>query len=514
MALTARKALGAFYTPNDAAHYMASWAVRASDEVLLEPSVGDGVFAKAAVEVATANGWTRPQFVACEINPEAAHDVIARGVVSATEVHVGDFLRAPLRPVDAVIGNPPYVRLRALPGDQSAAALGAFSADTGLRMEPSGSVWMPFVARAAKFLRTGGRLALVLPWDFTYVRYARPLWSHLARVFGSLRVVRVRERLFPDLSQDVLLLFADRKGASTERIIFQTFETVPELIEGRHATQSNIAIERVVGGDRMFQEALLPAGVADVLRVAEPLTVPTSELVTFNIGYVAGNKAFFHPDAAHALPGSSLVPAITDARSLKKGGLRTSGLANSTATNLWLPQDELDEAEEAYVRHGESLGVHRGYKTRNRDPWYVVPYVKVPDLVLSVFASKPVLMVNDGEYVATNSLLCGYLKQGSAEKYAAAWYSSLTLLNAELEVHSLGGGVLVLVPKEAGRVRVLRPELVDERALVEVEAFLREGNVESAYEAGDAALRHVLGAEAVDLLRAGIGALESWRVKG
>src|SRR5690349_24006721 len=44
--------------------------------------------------------------------------------------------------------------------------------------------------------------------------------------------------------------------------------------------------------------------------------------------------------------------------------------------------------------------------------------------------------------VASNSLLCGYLRPGvDTAGFAAGWYTSLTLLHAELEVHSLGGGV-------------------------------------------------------------------------
>lgn len=512
MLLGERKALGAFYTPTDAAHFLASWAMRRDGEVLLEPSTGDGSFVAAAQEVAAARGWSRPGFVASELNPRAAADVVGRGLVRADELAPGDFLTSPVRPVDAAIGNPPYVRLRALPDDQARTALDASRADLGEEMSTSGSVWMPFVSRAARFLRPGGRLALVLPWDFTYVRYARPLWRDLGRTFGSLRVVRVRERLFPDIGQDVLLLLADDRGRTTDHVVFEAHRTVADLIAGTPEVRSSVPLTRVVAGERAFQEALLPSGVLDVLGATRALSVPARELATFNIGYVSGDKDFFHPPAGAGLPASSLRPALTNARRLRGGGLWTSGLGPDAASRLWLPGAELTEAEQRYERRGRRLGVHRRYKCRVRSPWYAVPGVKVPDLVLSVFSQRPILMVNDGGHVATNSLLCGYLRPGAdASAFAAGWYTSLTLLHAELEVHSLGGGVFVLVPQEAGTIRVPAPGTVPTSVLPAVADALAGGDLDAAYSTGDAALAERIGPEAVGLVREGIAALESWR---
>ena len=137
----------------------------------------------------------------------------------------------------------------------------------------------------------------------------------------------------------------------------------------------------------------------------------------------------------------------------------------------------------------------------------------MPDLLVPVFADRPLLLVNDGGYTASNSLLCGYLKAGTAEAIAAAWYTSLTLLQVELHVHSLGGGVMVFVPKEAGAIR-LPTAMTDGDHLQVVDQRLREGNVDGAYEAGDdAVLCHRLGltSQEVDLIQEGVESLRYWR---
>src|SRR5207247_475023 len=105
----------------------------------------------------------------------------------------------------------------------------------------------------------------------------------------------------------------------------------------------------------------------------------------------------------------------------------------------------LTVGEQRFIKMGEKNGVSARYKCRVRDPWFVVPGIKVPDVVLTVFSERPVLLVNDGNYFASNSLLCGYCRNVTREAIAACWYTSLTLLQCELEVHALGGGVMIMV---------------------------------------------------------------------
>ena len=107
-------------------------------------------------------------------------------------------------------------------------------------------------------------------------------------------------------------------------------------------------------------------------------------------------------------------------------------------------------------------------------------------MVLPVFADAPVLLENDAGYVASNSLLCGYLRPGlTADSLLARWYTSLTLLQIELEVHALGGGVRVFVPSEAGAVRLAARVAEPARLIARVHALVRSGEIARAYELGD-----------------------------
>ena len=448
---------------------------------------------------------------------------VGAGLIEPHRALCSDFLAVDPFEVDAVIGNPPYVRLRHLPTAQADRAMGIAASALGEPMDPSGSVWMPFVLHATQFLARGGRLAFVLPFDLTYVRYARPLWRYLGRHFASLRVVRVHERMFPEILQEVVLLLADGFRGRTDHVTFEAFRTVEHLAVHAPVVRAELALHQVASGDRVFLEALMPSAARALLQgPCADHFVPARQRVTFNVGYVCGDKQFFHPDAAaiarYELPADSLRPTVTSSRQLTGGGLRTSTLGSERTELLFLPpagEGDLTSSEQAYVETGERSGASQRYKCRIREPWYVTPGVKVPDVVVPVFTERPTLLVNDAGMAASNSLLCGYLRSGTAETLACSWYTSFTLLQLELEVHALGGGVMVLVPREAGNVRLATlPGSLGDAHLDRVHEALVAGDTDAAFASGDGpVLRRGLGLTSADVeaVRAATAELASWR---
>lgn len=496
---------------------MASWIVRRSGETYLEPSLGDGAFVEAVAEVTAGRGMSRPTWVAAELDADAARTAVARGVIRSDELHVSDFFELRSRPVDAVIANPPYVRLRHLDPAARLLALDSAARHLGTTMAPSGSVWMPFVLHMTSFLKLGGRMALVLPLDFTYVTYAQPLWEYLGKRFESLRVIRIRERVFPKINQDVLLLLADGHGGKTEIVDHEAYETVEDMIRGRGAVGGQVEISKVVRGERAFQSALLSRDLLEVLDLARSAhqIQRASDYVRFRIGYVAGDKRYFHPDdetiRSYDIPSGSLTPSLTNARKLRGHGLRTSSMPTEVADQLWLPDGSLTPGESRYVRRGEIDGVSVGYKAAMRTPWYRVPGVNSPDAIVTVFSERPLLVINDAGWTASNSLLCAYVEHGTIEQFAAAWYNPLTLLSIGLQVHSLGGGVVVMVPNEAASVEVLRSDLAGTTGAIN--DALCAGNLEAAYEVGAGAIIQHLGLDALRLIQEGTQTLARWRTR-
>ena len=514
-----QRALGAYYTPELAADLMANWILRTAHDRVLEPSMGDGVFLRSIQRAVADRGLGGARVFGVELSDEAFSAVLEEGLIERESAIRSDFLQVSPFEVDAVIGNPPYVRLRHLPPAQRTRALAVAKRELGREMDPSGSVWMPFVLHATRFIRESGRLALVLPYDFTYVRYAQPLWRFLSREYGSLRLVRVHERLFDDLLQEVVLLFCDERGGSTDVVQFEAHERTSDLLESNPVSTAEIAIDEIAGGGRPFIEALLPQPLRDLLhgRLAR-LTIPVGHLARVRIGYVTGDKRFFHPPAheveAHELPAGSLRPTVTSARQVRGAGIYTSGLSDDSRSSLFLPPGgPLSRGEAAYVAEGERLGVDQRYKCRVRQPWWIVPQVERPDVIISVFSEDPLMLVNDDGLHASNSLLCLYLgPHAIPSKLVASWYTPLTALQRELNVHSLGGGVFVMVPNEVSRVRV--PVIQGDMPLADLDEAVRCSDLSAAYEWGSAhVLKNKLGLSKseLDLIDDGRERLAHWR---
>lgn len=438
---------------------MCQSAVRSGNDIVLEPSFGAGSFLDAASKRLLSLGGSCRQVFGVEIDPVPVAGYREKGVLPSENLILSDFLSVKPFPVTVVVGNPPYVRLRNLEASARERAL-SLASRAGVPVDPAGSLWYPFVVHCCSFLRPGGRMALVLPYEMTYVRYAIPLWDYLCRSFGRITISRVRERVFPAIQEDVVFLEAEDFGQKSSSVRFRAYLQLEDLEAGKPVRQADIPLEEILAANKPFAWALVDGSLAETVKslVLSGGLIPAGREIKFKTGYVSGDKDFFHPDARtlreFGIPDANTRPAITKSSRLK-------GLSTSTAgpdAVLYYPK-ELTPGDRAYISYGESIGVHLKYKCRSREPWYVVPGVEVPDLVLTTFADTPILAVNQKGCVASNSLLCGFLRDKTADPFAilARWYMPLTLLSIEIEVHSLGGGLLILIPGEAEKILMAAP---------------------------------------------------------
>ena len=120
------------------------------------------------------------------------------------------------------------------------------------------------------------------------------------------------------------------------------------------------------------------------------------------------------------------------------------------------PDPELYERVNEYLELGLDRELHRRYKCRIRTPWYRVPHIRAAELMMSKRSHLyPRVVLNEVGAVTTDTIYrARYNGTGEKEDLVATFHNSLTLLSAELEGRSFGGGVLELVPSEVGRLRI------------------------------------------------------------
>ena len=255
---------------------------------------------------------------------------------------------------------------------------------------------------------------------------------------------------------------------------------------------NTISINEIVSGDKPFMKVHLSDSERLWLTQTQLNCQKAIEYAKFKIGYVSGNKKYFHPSdqviKEYRLPPAKLKNAVVTARKLSKASYKTSELKEELE-KVWLPNSKkLTLGERRYIQYGEKLEFHIGHKTGGRKPWYEIPGVIIPDIMLTVFGELPRLLINDAALPASNSILIGRFKNPfPPDEFLMLWYSSITRLGIELSVHSLGGGVLVMVPREGDSVMMPKPvgKKVPRHLLQELKSYLEINDLDSAYEVGD-----------------------------
>ena len=450
-----QKRSGAYFTPEGLSASLVAWACRAPTDRMIDPSCGDGQFL-----------MLHRNSVGIEQNPVSAHRAIE--AAPGALVHEGDFFTWATETgerFECAAGNPPFIRYQTFKGDIRQRALN-LCLDLGVRFSGLASSWAPFIVATAGLLKPGGRMAFVVPAEIGHAPYAAPLLDYLVASFSTVQIVAVRRKLFPALSEDCWLLFADGFGGAADTIGLTAVEEFrPSLSPPKPTLKVDLDEWRTVW-NRRLRPYLLPASVRALYAsaVGDPQNRRLAEFANVGIGYISGANDFFHLTHSEAkrlrIPAELLQPSIRNGRAMPAKQI-TKATVDAWKRNddpvllLRLTRDQaLPTAVENYLDSSVGREAREGYKCRNRAPWYVVPDVQIPDFVMSYMSGRSVNLVRNAAGVScTNSVHSIRVRDRSlASKLLPQWSTPFVRLSCELEGHALGGGMLKLEPREAGRV--------------------------------------------------------------
>ena len=312
-------------------------------------------------------------------------------------------------------------------------------------------------------------MAFVVPAEIGHAPYAQPVLKHLAANFDRVQVLAVRRKLFPDLSEDCWLLYCDGFGGKTGRLALSIMDAFA-FLEAPPKPTLYVTLEDWHRWGCRLRPFLLPSDIRSLYRdLSESSdTLRLRDAARVGIGYVTGANDFFHLRPSEAeraqIPEHLLCPAVRNGRCLAGGAI-----TNATV-EAWRRRDEpilllrleqsghLPQPVKTYLDSALGRRARETYKCRNRNPWYVVPDVTTPHAFLSYMSgTAPALVANRANCVATNSVhvvkLNGNLTISELED---RWQQPITQLSSEIEGHPLGGGMLKLEPREAGKIVLSR----------------------------------------------------------
>lgn len=507
------KLRGGYYTSDEVASWLCAWAIRAPKDRVLEPSCGDGAFLRAAArryaELGASSATIASRLTGIEIaEAEADHARetlrAALGVRADKIVQTSDFFlwwEENGQPAfDAVVGNPPFIRYQTFPEPHRSRAM-ALMVEEGLSPNRLTNIWVPFVVAAVAALRTGGRLGLVLPAELLQVSYAAQLRSFLTDRFDRIDIVACNQLFFEKAEQEVVLLLADgvlpaASDTNPCRVTMTETRTVGEIVGRTPAAVLADAQPKTIRHDsEKWLKYFLNEREISFMRElrASSATVPLSVHAGVDVGVVTGKNEFFVLTSEQVEDlglGGYTAPLVSRSVHLKgacvgKADWQAMSASGDRVHLLDLKPNrgvELPAALARYIRQGEELDIHTGYKCSIRKPWYEVPSVWIPDgFLFRQIYDFPRVVHNQAGATSTDTIHRLTAKTAPPERVISNTYTWLTAASAEIEGRSYGGGVLELEPTEAERL-LMPATLNGALPLHECDRLTRAGRLDDVLE--------------------------------
>ena|SRR5579884_2375940 len=512
---TYQKLRGGYYTPKPIADFLAHWAIQSSTTRVLEPSCGDGSLLESAITRLLDCGAVKealPELIqGIEFDPieaQKATDRIA-AITGTYPGHIvsGDFFSCcqnyltKERYFDAIIGNPPFIRYQNFPENHRAIAFYLMQL-AGLHPNRLTNAWVPFLVASTLLLNKTGRLAMVIPAELLQVNYAAELRYFLSQRYSYITLITFKKLVFDSIQQEVVLLLGERNGSEHTGIRTIELDGIDDLIAYEYTAFSQNHLKEMDHSTEKWTMYFLEDEELQLLRSlkSHPKLTPAGYVIDVDVGIVTGLNEFFvlTQEMAEKYGLQSYTQRLVG-RSAQLPGLFFSesdwltNVEKQSPAFLLNPPDQpfqsLPEELKHYVSLGEEKGLHKGYKCRIRNRWYVVPSVWIPQaFMLRQVHNYPKIILNQAAATCTDTIHRVRLRNGvPAQTAAAAFLNSLTFAFSEVTGRSYGGGVLELEPNEAERLPL--PLIgADSLNLNELDRLLREGNIQTVLDITDKVL--------------------------
>lgn len=438
------------YTPQALAEAMVRALDPQPDDLWLDPCIGPGAF----VSALHGTGTPKERIVAVDIEK-----VQGPCDAAATTIRGVDFFRwcasAP-RQFTKIVANPPYVALCKL-GAKLQNNVQRFSDEPDPSFALRSNYWCAFLAASLRTLKIEGSLAFVLPAAWDYALYADRLRDQILRSFRSVEVHRSHEPLFPDVREGSVVLVAKGFEQSPETAVRYDHPSAAALINGlqqpgRESKRSSVSLS----------------------DHGRPSATTFNDLFTVGIGCVTGDVNYFllteEKRLSLGLPATALMPVLSRARHLAAAQVGKPQWDHLRQINerVWLfnptAQSLRSKAVQLYLRHGEKTCKLDSYKLSNRDPWYVVPGIRLGVGFMSGMTSTgPWLSLRSMRgLAATNTLYVVSSKRAMSVDEQAAWglslLSSYTRKQLHARVRRYPDGLTKLEPHDISSLRLLPPK--------------------------------------------------------
>lgn len=473
-----KKKLGAFYTPSNVTDTLSIWAVRSSDDIIVEPSFGGCNFLVSSLKVLESFGNKRPaqNIYGFDIDSNA-FKFLKENNFNSTNFYHQDFLtdnalKASI--ADVILGNPPYLPIHRIDKQYKIMLFEEYG-NLGFIIPKRSSLWVYFIVKALTYLKPGGRMAWVVPDSIAFTSYGKLLLRQLSTRFKSLQLIRINERYFSEagtMEKTSFLLCEDYLNGSSEIVERQYDNLVDALqsVEKGNKPLTNInenicgePLRQVINGFQCYT-------LGDLFKIRIGIVLGATKLLAFSKEEIQLTE--YYPNYCY--------PIITKGKQLKNISIQIKDLLKEKNTPIYLIDALKLENEDSGLfskfvsNFPESVLTNQTFS--NRQKLFGYDDFSHPDAFLTFYSQGlPKLIINyNKELNCTNSVHRLYIKNEVVSpttlKFIALQFFCDFL---QIEVRSLGrqygNAILKFEPSDAVKIPVLLPKELDKSLEVKIE---------------------------------------------
>ncbi len=506
--------LGSIYTPPDFARFLSSWAIRCHRSKVLDTGIGEGAFVFAAYrrlsELGASPVDAQHQLYGTEIDPFAFEEFSKSAKAQNMEfphLRNADFFNSDFPSVDAIVGNPPYVR-RTYIEDVSRirqSVIGKNPEVTEKDLHRLTDLYVYFLLYALPSLKRGGKLAVITADPWLNTGYGRRLRKYLLDNFEIEHLVSFDRRVFDNAQVKPVLMLATRKKSSVGTYIqflrvknglpISRLENVMEAFGADDPNLSRSCLEQkeLDPADAWDKHFKVPKIYSRLSSLA--LMTPICQLADTRVGIQTLAKEFFvlTPEQANSaqIEPEFLAPLLQSPRYLNSPVVEHDAPPASYLFYCSKDHQELQGTSALkYIQLGETAEVQvrgknisaSGYQNKerikrsHRKLWYDLKSsverrgcaaILVPRLIYRTFS----IVWNKAGFVP-GELFIEFIpaKKDDLEIYLAILTSSVTEIMLRAHAQVYGGGTYNMNPGQFKKVPIISADKLNKNQKVRLKS--------------------------------------------
>ncbi|MFH1077557.1 MAG: N-6 DNA methylase [Pseudomonadota bacterium] len=448
---------GQFWTPSWVADAMVAYVLDEQEREVFDPATGRGAF----LEALTRLDKTGIRFLGTDIDPECLADPIYQD--TRCKVEIRDFIKSPpARKFQSIVANPPYIRHHRIDGETKSFLRQLCARITGFTIDGRAGYHIHFFLQALSLLKSGGRLAFIMPADTCEGTFAKKLWHWISKKYCIECVITFEEGAtpFPDVDTNALVFLIRNSAPAREILWIKAHQAYsPDLL---HFVQSGLKGSfKSLSPQRRSLEEALKTGLSRPEQNHNLFKYKLRDFAKVMRGIATGANDYFFLTRQQCkelhLPNEILKAAIGRTRDVSGDRISIDDIEKLDRENrptLLLcvdSQHQLLSSVKKYLKEGEKRGLHERALIKQRRPWYKMEQRKVPPLLFAYLGRRNSRFIkNEAGIVPLTSFLCVY-PICEDEAYVHKLWMALnhpdTIANLKLVGKSYGSGAIKVEPR-------------------------------------------------------------------